>query len=68
MEYEMEREKDRERRLGARRESAADGDLPYGAEERKRRTSAVDDDGDAEMEKRERKVARLETKQKVSSG
>ncbi|GAA6019581.1 hypothetical protein JCM11491_001346 [Sporobolomyces phaffii] len=71
MEYEMERERDRERRLGSRRESGSE--LPYGGggdDQRKRRTSVVneDEDGDSQMDRRERKVARLDsraTKEKV---
>lgn len=66
MEYEMERERDRERRLGSRRESA--GELPYGgsAEDRKRRPSFNDGngEGDGDVDKRERKVARLDGDQK----
>ncbi|GAA5966237.1 hypothetical protein JCM3765_002568 [Sporobolomyces pararoseus] len=66
MEYEMERERDRERRLGSKRDSANGDSLPYGGggDERKRRTSVVDDEGDTEMgDKRERKIARLESKE-----
>ncbi|GAA5940174.1 uncharacterized protein JCM15063_001728 [Sporobolomyces koalae] len=68
IEYEQERERDRERRLGSRRESAG-GDLPYGgtggaSEDRKRRPSAVaDNDVDMLEGQRERKVARLGSKE-----
>lgn len=66
----MERERDRERRLGSRRDSKNGDSLPYGGsgDERKRRTSVVDDEGDTEMgDKRERKIARLDSKEaKVS--
>jgi len=62
----MERERDRERRLGSRRESSGGADLPYGGgggggEERKKRTTSVGDDGDEDMDTRERKIARRES-------